>query len=526
MAWWQWLRSGSPSSEARGAFPVSLPVVPGELTVRVHVHTIDSRQGPLPCWSYVTDGLAVYGQKELVFTLQRQRREAAADFPRQLLEFFRGVHQAAVQGRHVVAGNWSQFLCPSGFLGQHDAVTVVYDPAQHLEGVDLPADALAVILLAEEEAEVVQQLGPYRVLTLLGQTYRYYPCPPWAERHRPGVLSRQAAQESLLMKIPCLPGAAATVRWQIDRAANPRIRLPTGDWLAESAKTSGERLTLRIESGSLTYLQETLGKLPAGAPFALLTRPDPRADARLVWKPGQERTESIIPPGSEASCYTGGFVAFLSAAEQADSEQVLEDGFALCLSEASGTKVREALQRGQSLAFPVAGDGLSFSLEWIALAYTNPVENVTYNAEGGWHAALSDAPRPEPEERPVRWRGSIFLTPGAAVKSSEQLGVDEDTFFAYIGALDRVVQEHFGALPSGPGLDLFLQCEIYPGRVVHFRWAFRPANVGGETVRGRELHGRLEALRVPQVRKEPIKYQMIFTIWGGSGEPMPFPELE
>jgi hypothetical protein len=403
---------------------------------------------------------------------------------------------------------------------------VVYDSAQHLEGVDLPAAALAVILLTEEESQAIQRVGSYRVLTLLGQAYRYYPCPPWAERQRPGVITYRDAQESILTKITCLPGAAATVRWQIDRAANPYVRLPSGDLLSESGKVQGEGLTLRIEAGSLDYVREALRRLPAGAPFAVLTRPDPRADARLVWKPGQDRMEAIIPPGSSATCYTGGFIAFLSSAELAGGGQVFEDGFVQYLNEAAGTRVREALQRGQPFAAPAAGAGLSFSLEWIPLIYTNPVENVTYHAEGGWNAAMPSEPRAQPEEGPVRWHGSIFLTPGAAVKAPEELGIDIDEFAAYVGAIDRIVQEHFKVLPPGPGLDLFLQCETYPNRVVHFLCAFRPANVSGETVRARELHERLETLTPPRVWKEPIKYQMVFTIWGGSGEPMPFPELE
>jgi hypothetical protein len=39
-------------------------------------HRLSTAGGALECWSFVSDGLAALGQKELVFTFARQRDES------------------------------------------------------------------------------------------------------------------------------------------------------------------------------------------------------------------------------------------------------------------------------------------------------------------------------------------------------------------------------------------------------------------------------------------------------------------
>lgn len=88
MSWWKNIFGGQPSAQSKSRFPVTLNVLPGKLAVRVYLHSIDCSLGQLRCWSYVTEGLAAHGQKEIVFTLRRRDSEGDEEFPRQVPDFF------------------------------------------------------------------------------------------------------------------------------------------------------------------------------------------------------------------------------------------------------------------------------------------------------------------------------------------------------------------------------------------------------------------------------------------------------
>src|SRR5262249_16400963 len=158
----------------------------------------------VPCWTYVTSGLWKVGQKDLIFSLHRGPGEAPGDFPKDPLDFFGQVYELTSQGRLVDVGGYTCFQKPSGFLGRTDPIGFAYSPPENFEGLVLPPPntGLTAILLTADEAAVVPSLGTYRVLTLLGQANRYYPCPPWSDRRRPSVLSQQDLTQSLLAKIP------------------------------------------------------------------------------------------------------------------------------------------------------------------------------------------------------------------------------------------------------------------------------------------------------------------------------------
>ena len=60
-----------PSAVSSYSAPTYIELVPEELDLRVFRHQVDSLDGPVACWSYVTDGLRRHGQKDIVFTLRR-----------------------------------------------------------------------------------------------------------------------------------------------------------------------------------------------------------------------------------------------------------------------------------------------------------------------------------------------------------------------------------------------------------------------------------------------------------------------
>jgi len=189
------------SRDTEQTSPILIDVIPGKLKARVCVHDIESENGRVPCWSYVTDGLWSMKQRELIFTLRRHPEEGPRDYPEMILGLFKEVYARAEQGN--VAGLDAVIQCgPAGFLGVKDVKALVFISAQPLKGVVSPTPSLAAIMLMGDEWEVAKTFGLTRVTATLGMAYRYYPFPPWSDRSRSSVVSMKAMQEeSVLGKI-------------------------------------------------------------------------------------------------------------------------------------------------------------------------------------------------------------------------------------------------------------------------------------------------------------------------------------
>ena len=80
-------------------------ILPGELTAKVYWHTIPYNP-PIPCWTYVTQGLSAHQQKELVITVKRSGTadDEAPGFVSELLMY---IFALAKQGRTVDAGAYT-----------------------------------------------------------------------------------------------------------------------------------------------------------------------------------------------------------------------------------------------------------------------------------------------------------------------------------------------------------------------------------------------------------------------------------
>jgi len=335
MSWWNKLHGQStadPVSEPTS--PADVEIIAGKLSARVVLHEIDSGQGAIPCWSYVTDGLTGQQQAELVFTLRRDPGEPSGGFPPDPLQLFATVYQLAEQGQRVTAGSFTQFG-DKNFFGHH----LLYASAQPLAGVTLPPACLAALLVTADELRAVREFGSARVLARMGQASSHYPFPPWADRRRRGLSLARTFEASLLSKVP--------------RASAQGVRVGVEDnQIIVSA--------LRSEQPSW---QERLAQVPANVPFALLTALDPTANGCLVWVPGQKEPEAITPPGSDGSRVCGCFLVFLSD-QPVNGGKILEDGFAMELTREAWQAIRRAFVDGQELSISATGGGMSFALTW------------------------------------------------------------------------------------------------------------------------------------------------------------------
>jgi hypothetical protein len=312
-------------------FPIQVEIVPAELSATIYIHTIDRLGDSIPCWSYVTTGLAAHNQCEVIFTLKRESAESLADYPLEPLEFFGTLLDLVKEGRSVAAGGYSIFGI-GGLLGFPGVAYTA--PGWLPPGVTSSGGWLAIIALTMEESDALLEFGPTRILSILGGAERFYPVPFWTDRRRQSRISPEEMKQSILTTVPCILGSGFTVFRESDR------------------------IVLRAHQETVSKTLESLSSLPADSCLALTTAIDPGADGALMWRPGQGKFEAITPPGSQGLRLCGSFVLFIPE-QGADESQVVEDGYTLYLTSQSWNRLRNAILSQQCLEMP------AFELRWI-----------------------------------------------------------------------------------------------------------------------------------------------------------------
>ena len=380
------------SSEDPPSAPVRVEIVPGRLSARVYTHDIATQQARIPCWSYVTDGLAAHDQAEIVFTLRREPEEGVPDPP---LQLFAAIHELAERGQRVTAGGQTEFG-DGRFFDRH----VLYAPAQALSGVPLPPGCLTALLVTPDELRAARTFGSTRVLARMGQAATHYPFPPWADRRRRGMAVDRTLEASALAKLP--------------RASAQDVR----------ATLHGDRIVVSALRSEQPSWSGRLAQLPDRVPIALLTALDPTANGCLVWVPGQKEPEAIVPTGSDASRVCGCFLALFED-QPANAGKILEDGFAMQLTGEAWQALRRALIEGEELAIP-ATDAMSLALTWR--------DDEVGPGEGGWPAHAEAAPAGRP--------GKVALGPVRLLMSEAELArqTSADELAAFCRELQRSVE--------------------------------------------------------------------------------------
>ncbi|MDB5310235.1 MAG: hypothetical protein JWO38_4437 [Gemmataceae bacterium] len=351
MGWWSRLFGRSQASApTTKELPGEVELIPGRLVARVVAHEVPLGDRTLPCWTYTTHGLAAVGQDELIFTLRRRSGEPATAVPTDPFTLMKQVFSLAEQGRAVGPMGYTVFGSPRGFLGVTQQVGIVYArPPAALPDIPVASvdQTLVVILLRPEEAAVVQRVGAYRVLTLLGREARYYPYPFWSDRDRAAVINEAAAQASVMSKVSARIGCPeASVRVSI-----PDVPRQVG---AADREVSGfgDTIEFWLTKTQAAKLADTLRSFGPSGSCVLTTTPDPSADVRLVWEPGLMEVQTITPGGSKAQIVTGGYLIVVFGPDLQDGARVVEDGFAVIFRPETWERVLSAMTNGEGLHVP------------------------------------------------------------------------------------------------------------------------------------------------------------------------------
>ncbi len=318
-------------------FPTTQEIVPGEYCVHIHSHEIIDGAQVIPCWTYVTDGLARHGQQEIVLTLRRRDSEQPSHVPTEPVSFLASIDRWAQDGHIVNHGGISQF-------GEHGLLGfggILYETAEPFDSVTLPNNALAAILVTERELRVSVQFSRTRLLARLCQQFRRYPFPIWVDRERDEVPLPEFDGQSVLNGVPVI--AARGV----------------------SASKIDDSISIRCSVDAADELRNALQALPESQPFAMALDPDPSCDGCLVWLgPTQSEPLAVTPRGSDGSHLSGCVLVVAQSDDDEDRWRVMEDGFGLLLTPASWKQLMSAMQTGTAFHCADAGCASPISLTW------------------------------------------------------------------------------------------------------------------------------------------------------------------
>jgi hypothetical protein len=365
LSWVSRTPAPQPASEGDSARIASHEIAHGRADVTIYGLALDTAQGRVNCWTYVSHGLSRVGQKEVVLSVRREDTESLDGYPRSVLELFESFHSLAGDGRVVDVGSFTALAPDSpGFLGDAALRGIAYTPAEKVVDFELPPSSITALLLTQNELDAAMQFGLVRLMSILGFRYRYFPTAAWLVRGRPDVTSPAEMSASVLggTRRARVADARAYLRGiETHRESRP----PTGSLENSATRYARQEVVLELPAASAAQFGQLLGQSGQGEAIALITSPNPQADACFVWMPGRPEPNAITAPGGSGLRIAGNHVLFVP--EQGhDDVRIFEDGFALLMTNTTWHELRQLFgHAAQNWGMPVTGD-MGFRLKVIA----------------------------------------------------------------------------------------------------------------------------------------------------------------
>jgi hypothetical protein len=449
-----------------------VPLAGGAVMAQLYAHEVPAQAGaPVPCWSYVSEGLRAHDQPEVVLTLRRQPGESEP--PEGGLRLLERVAARVLRGQHVENGGLVE-LGPDGPFGDPAPCAMIYAPAPPLAGVDLVSGTLAIVLLFGDELEVARRCGgPTRVLTRLGYLASFAPFPPWNDRAREPLAD---ALESILTK---------AAGWAVPDA-----------W----ALAAGEAITLHLPSGSAPLFAWVFKELPSDIAVTLYLCLPPAGTTCLAWWPDwPEGAQPLVPPGGVLTRYAPCCLGFAPEA-QAESLVRAEDGVMALIKPATWAKIRQALATARPLRLRL-GARQTLAIEWFA----KPSPRARRKGKGD--AAAPPRPAGAPPGSKITMKPYFFWPEDDAWGLNDAAAVE-----AYAHQLGRVLYAALLRLPDvAGGCELSVDVALAPGRAPTIALKGRPAefNAGVQT----HPPAMLYAVPAPAPPVE-VSFQLCFEVRG------------
>ena len=261
----------------------------GQLRSVVYTHQVADHD----CWTFISDGFAALGQKEIVITVLKEQDAPRPESPPQYFEILFSQVQTGKLVNDFDMAIFSDFQ----FLGGSHFIAFVHTTPTPLGNFPLPENYLQAIALTKPEVDVVMRYGALRFLSHLGGSVRYFPYPPWIDSHRKTVITMNDFSESLLNS------------------------LPFNDVMGVQAVKVGEDVHAYMSSKAAEVLAQQLG---LDSVAVLPCNPLEDADSCLLWRNGQSLPSAI---GTRLNRTNLCFLCFCPLPESEFLLEFREDGY-------------------------------------------------------------------------------------------------------------------------------------------------------------------------------------------------------
>ncbi len=327
-----------------------MEIVPNELAINVFLTQFDGPGGSVPAWLLASDGLLRAGQKEIMLGVAVREGETPDQFPQDPAALIFSMYQRAQAGERADVGATAALGGDQGLLGRADFKGVLFThPAGHGGDPEFLAAWLSLVIVTETELQIAERFGHARLLSKLGQKYRFFPTPPYVDRDREPVFVPDDMQKSILAQ------PAPTVSAYDGGVWMPRVT--TAQWTQNTVYAC---LPPRLAP----MLKDAIPGLPANAPLIFYAGIGADLARCMVFPPDGDTPLTIGDAGNDDPRVAGNFVALVPGQPQT-SVRTVEDGFAVFLSADDWTAVMGALGEGRAVAVDGGAAG-GFSLQWLS----------------------------------------------------------------------------------------------------------------------------------------------------------------
>jgi hypothetical protein len=324
------------------------------VVAHVGTHLLGANKRPANCWTYITQGLRQFGQKEIFFAINMPAPEAPQG-PALLLD---AIARLAAQGKLVDVGGFTEFGPKvSAALARRSKLQIRGMGYAQAHGIDtivsrfgaVSKDFLAPLLLDHTELETARKSGLPRVLAQLSKHFRFYPYTIWNDPKRPSLISPEFLHATQLGHF----GGTMSLQGIMPFREEGKIKLRI------------HPMVMPRMGGMLAACGDTNVGL-------LLPTTDGWTDtaACLAWHPGQHGPEALSSsvakdtlshfdgPGQKL---LGCFIGFLIAARD-EGAIMIEDGFIVFLNEDHAKQLSSALASQSSFLLESSGKMMDFEL--------------------------------------------------------------------------------------------------------------------------------------------------------------------
>ncbi|MFN8656928.1 MAG: hypothetical protein U0105_11365 [Candidatus Obscuribacterales bacterium] len=330
----------SPTTYARGALAKPIGTRNPEVTVTVTLAPIVLGTTSMQAWFYQSHGLSTLNQPEVLVVVLKRTKEADDAYPIDPVGLINSLGIAKTSPETIL--HPGMYADVPGFMSS-TFPAVIFIKAPTVEGVAIPSGTLVAVPITDQEHKVCQVAGSSRVMSQLAFENNYLPCPFWCKRNRKTVYTD--AQVDQMRRDPFTSGSPSFVS---DASALMRTKICTLSITPEL----GTKLALALKQTKAKH-----------ACLRMQLQRDPRAARIPLWHPDKKAAREYLVRSGTDDSVSPQFL-LIASDQPEDRLDIVQDGFALFLTNASYEKLIKSLT-GEPEPIPLAaGDAVQFSTMW------------------------------------------------------------------------------------------------------------------------------------------------------------------